>query len=373
MAKMEVIVDKLNRRRSPVLDLRDKSNIVDVIVKGTTFERVNEIENNLGKWYCDSDGFYYWGGGLKDITNAFENFLYTAGMEINGPNTVWLNALKISEVWKITRGDLANVAVLDTGINLENQELRANLFSQDLSVSCHNFLDETNDVTDQFGHGSHCSSLIASQNQNIAIALAPQSKLLIGKISAFGEMRGYEMLTKGILWACSINSVDIISISFGLNDEHPTFKAFADAVKFAVSKNKIIVAAIGDKEFSPSPVYPALFEDCISVGACDASFNEWEGNAKSEKTLLYAPGVDLTSYVVVNDFFPTDPFSMSGSSQATAVVAGTIALMISHLKKKEKKYNTQLIKKILVENSTLLSSDITKRAIDPFKIFQTIK
>jgi subtilisin len=283
-----------------------------------------------------------------------------------------MNALGIGQVWSITKGNLANIAVLDTGINLDNEEIRSNLFSSDPAKCCRNFLDDTSDVSDQFGHGSHCASLISSRNKEIDIAIAPESKLFIGKISAFGEVRGYEMLTKGIKWASSIPEVDIISISFGLNEDHPSFKDFSDAVSAAASKNKIIVAAIGDKDVNPNPVYPALFSSCISVGACDASFVEWDGNVAYDRTFLYAPGSDITSYVVVNDFFPGDPSLLSGSSQATAVVAGVIALMISRFKKKNKTYNLALIKKLLAENSRPLVSGKSRIAIDPVKIFSKI-
>ncbi len=64
MAQLQVIVNKLNKRRSPVTDFADKSNIVEVVNKDSIFESDGEITNILGKWYKDRDGYYYWEKGL---------------------------------------------------------------------------------------------------------------------------------------------------------------------------------------------------------------------------------------------------------------------------------------------------------------------
>jgi hypothetical protein len=66
MAKLRVIVDKLNKRKGPVSDFSVK-NIIGVVNKGFTFESTNELTNSLGKWYTDNDGYCYWAGGLETI------------------------------------------------------------------------------------------------------------------------------------------------------------------------------------------------------------------------------------------------------------------------------------------------------------------
>lgn len=69
MIQLKVIVNKLNKRKEPTIDFADKSNIAGVVFLGFTFESENMIENNLGKWYVDRDGYYYWSGGVNEISS----------------------------------------------------------------------------------------------------------------------------------------------------------------------------------------------------------------------------------------------------------------------------------------------------------------
>ena len=64
MPHMIVTVNKLNRRSSPVANVADKSNIIDIVNKGFTFESTEQINNAAGSWYKDNLNLYYWAGGL---------------------------------------------------------------------------------------------------------------------------------------------------------------------------------------------------------------------------------------------------------------------------------------------------------------------
>jgi subtilisin family serine protease len=385
MASFKVAASVLNLRLGPVEDLKDKSNIVGKLVNDAPFESVSEKTNSLGQWFQDVNGHWAWGGGLKanlSISVAKKAPLaVTSTIPPSEKNANWFNKLGIPDIWKLTKGRGVNIAVLDTGINLNNQELTNNLFqfssaflTNDIRV-CKNLFDNTANVQDLFGHGTHCAALISASNTSIITAVAPDSKFFIGKISAFGEMRGYSMMTKGILWASEIEEVDIISISFGQNDEDDSFNEFVAAVNTAVSKNKIIVAAIGDKEVDPNPMFPALFESCISVGATDHLGKYWSGNVECNKTSIYAPGEEIFSHVVKNDFFidgDTTPFPLTGSSQATAITAGIVALIVSHLKMEGKMHSSEIIKNIIRSNSDITTGEKQMRFINPLKIFPNI-
>ncbi|MGB5026598.1 MAG: hypothetical protein WBO44_14680 [Saprospiraceae bacterium] len=68
MAQLTVIVNKLNRRRTPISDFSEKGNVAGTVLKGFQFISTNEISNELGNWYQDRDGYYFWGGGLAIIS-----------------------------------------------------------------------------------------------------------------------------------------------------------------------------------------------------------------------------------------------------------------------------------------------------------------
>lgn len=64
MPHMIVTVNKLNRRSSPIANVADKSNVIDTVRRGFSFDSVEQITNAAGTWYKDADNNYYWAGGL---------------------------------------------------------------------------------------------------------------------------------------------------------------------------------------------------------------------------------------------------------------------------------------------------------------------
>ena len=70
MARMIVTVNRLNRRSGVVSNMADKSNIIDVVTKGFSFDSTGKIHNTAGDWYEDSSRRYYWGGGLLMTEDA---------------------------------------------------------------------------------------------------------------------------------------------------------------------------------------------------------------------------------------------------------------------------------------------------------------
>ena len=76
MSTMVVTVHSLNRRSSPVIV---GDNIIDAVNSGYSFDSTDEVTNTTGTWYKDSNGYYYWGGGLtqrttQSTTNAINSF-----------------------------------------------------------------------------------------------------------------------------------------------------------------------------------------------------------------------------------------------------------------------------------------------------------
>jgi hypothetical protein len=68
MAQLKVIVNKLNKRRTPISDFSEKGNVSGVVFKGFQFVSIREDSNSLGTWYQDREGYYYWGGGLAILS-----------------------------------------------------------------------------------------------------------------------------------------------------------------------------------------------------------------------------------------------------------------------------------------------------------------
>jgi GH25 family lysozyme M1 (1,4-beta-N-acetylmuramidase) len=85
MTQLKVIVNKLNRRKGPVADMSNKSNIVGTVPEGYVFESDFQITNMLGTWYADRDGYYYWGNGLLVLNQETPTNFRINNLPINLP------------------------------------------------------------------------------------------------------------------------------------------------------------------------------------------------------------------------------------------------------------------------------------------------
>src|SRR5262245_35684179 len=95
MARMIVTVNKLNRRSGPVSNLADKSNIIDVVTKGFSFDSTGKIHNAAGDWYEDSSQRYYWGGALLMTEDAAVQVQPTLTVA-SGISTIQIKAATVS-------------------------------------------------------------------------------------------------------------------------------------------------------------------------------------------------------------------------------------------------------------------------------------
>jgi subtilisin family serine protease len=106
------------------------------------------------------------------------------------------------------------VAVLDTGIDLDHPDFRGRFIEGADAVS----FVEGEDVRDLNGHGTHCAGVIAgpvSPACGTRYGVAPQVKLLVGKVLRGTEGEGYDSdILDGIDWAAD-QGAQIVSMSLG--------------------------------------------------------------------------------------------------------------------------------------------------------------
>lgn len=164
------------------------------------------------------------------------------------------------------------VAVIDTGIDNNNPDLKDNIYSYQ-----HNFLadDETlkeiytdpADASDDFGHGTHCAGAIAAVNNTIGgVGVAYGAKIMALKALNYKGSGGSEIICAAIK-AATEKGADIISMSLGGYGIDPLEQK---AVKDAIDAGQIVVAAAGNEgenEQGSLYQYPASFDNVLSVGA----------------------------------------------------------------------------------------------------------
>lgn len=250
--------------------------------------------------------------GLENTRQPIIGTMGTLDADIDGPSA-----------WDTTTGNSAvTVAILDTGIDQDHEDLSGKIISQV------NFSDSST-VDDVFGHGTHVAGIVAANtNNNLGVAGGcPSCTLMNVKVLNDQGSGAYTWIAKGIVHAAD-SGAKVINLSLGGTSSSRTLE---QAVNYAWNKGSVVVAAAGNSGRN-SRTYPAYYKNVIAVAATDnrdrkASFSNY-GSAWVD---VAAPGVNILSTL------PNHPHQLgsssygylSGTSMATPMTAATVGLIWS--------------------------------------------
>jgi subtilisin len=217
-------------------------------------------------------------------------------------------------------GTGVKIAVLDTGIDYNHQDLRNNYKG---GVS---FVGYTTDPWDddclteaKTCHGTHVSGIIAAEKNNIGVVgVAPNASIYAVKVlSPIGG--DVSWIISGLQWAVD-NNMDIATMSLG----GPDTISLRLAVDNAYNSGLLLVASAGNT--GGYVEYPAAYESVIAVSSTDANDQLASDSSRGPKIELAAPGVDI--YSTKND---GGYGYLSGTSMAAPHVTGVAALIFGNL------------------------------------------
>ncbi|MEV6675615.1 type VII secretion-associated serine protease mycosin [Streptomyces erythrochromogenes] len=236
-----------------------------------------------------------------------------------------LDAMKADEIWKISTGKGVTVAVIDTGVNqipeLEGQVLPGKAFPVgDAEMGRDN---------DYFGHGTGIAAMIAATGKHPtgdgAYGLAPGVKIFPIRIPDMLEAASTPSMVEAIRHAAD-SDAKVINISMGLAGKAEDDQERAAAVKYAISKGKLIFAAVGNYGNSTNEVqYPAGTPGVVGVGAVDSKGEPTAESQHGPQVDLAAPGVD----VVTACKGKTGVCKTHGTSDSSALASASAALLWS--------------------------------------------
>ncbi|MEV6972452.1 type VII secretion-associated serine protease mycosin [Kitasatospora sp. NPDC093806] len=229
-----------------------------------------------------------------------------------------------TRIWPLSQGDGVVVAVIDGGVDGNHQDLAGQVLpGADFSGG------KSDGRVDADGHGTGMASLIAGVghgNKAGISGLAPKAKILPVKIRSGGEsgdlLSPQSDIASAIRFAVD-HGASVVNMSVG-GPGRLDAEARA-AVKYAVSKDVVLVASTGNSGDSGQPVdYPAAYPGVVAVGAVDEQGRIWEKSSFGPETTVTAPGVKVGRATAKS----TAGYAIgNGTSDATAYVSATAALI----------------------------------------------
>ena len=175
---------------------------------------------------------------------------------------------------------------------------------------------------------------------------------------------GYE----SIIYA-AVRGVKVLNCSWG---QPKRFSQIDQSIiDYAVSRNVAIVAAAGNKNGSLAPFYPASYRGVMSVGNVDLTDKIASSSSLGSYLDIMAPG--MNSYVTTNNQGGYKMESMGGTSFASPVIAGVLALVRSkypNLNPLEAiEFTRQMVDDIGAQNTALRR--LLRGRINGFKVVNT--
>lgn len=250
-----------------------------------------------------------------------------------------LSQVRAPQAWDITTGADTVIAVIDTGVALNHDDLVGRFWvnSREVpdnhvdddnngyidDVNGYNFYQNNNDISDQNGHGTAIAGIIAAQaNNGKGIAgINWNAKLMV--LKALNSLGGgeYGNVASAIRYAAN-NGARVINMSFGTYVDSLDLE---QAVDYAINKGVTISAAAGNNSKNQL-LYPAAYANVIAVGAVDSSGYRTSFSNYGTNLDVMAPGMNIPSAnYVSHDAY----ISNSGTSFAAAHVTGLVSLMLA--------------------------------------------
>lgn len=289
---------------------RQQQKILENLSRNPVFEYAEA--DDLGH-ASSNDAFFGNQWGLDNTGQTIKDQAGVTDADIDAP-----------EAWATTTGQGVRVAVLDSGVDQDHEDISSKLVAQQ------NFTG-SGTIDDKYGHGTHVAGIIAAATDNsVGVAgVCPGCTIMNGKVLNDNGGGYVSWVSNGITWAAD-NQAKVINMSLGFDRPSKTLER---AVNYAWNKGVVIVASAGNDN-NTSKEYPGAYANVIAVAATDNRDQKASFSTYGTWVDIAAPGANIYST------FPNHPFVIqniygrsmnydfaNGTSMAAPMVAGAAALV----------------------------------------------
>ena len=270
---------------------------------------------------------------LPWVRYAELNYLARAAGYPNDPyiGDQWnMRRVSAPEAWNLTFGSYSLVvAVIDSGVDRNHPEFAGRL------APGYDYVNLDFDPSDDFGHGTHVTGIIAAAADNgLGVAgLAAKVRILPLKALDSQGVGTYSNIGLAIRRAAD-NSAQVINLSLG--GIYPSAD-LSDAINYAASRNALVIAAAGNcakggdecvGSINPD-YYPAAYPLVVAVAATDHYDNWAEYSGFKSYISLAAPGGIFGDQIMST--VPGGYGLRYGTSMATPLVSAAAALVMTYM------------------------------------------
>ncbi|HOZ15835.1 MAG TPA: S8/S53 family peptidase [Tenuifilaceae bacterium] len=345
--------ENIRKGESVVIAEGKELNFMDVYV--SNIETLVALKNNAKVRYIEPSGYRYFDfepmvksdSGCDTDPETINSGDYT----VVAPNcqVSWTYYKhNIPSAWSYSTGSGVTVGLIDTGVSSE-QSLLGSSFNQGYSSgrtitkygvyvnSIWPWSTTTDGSVDKCGHGTLMAATLAAPRNNLGypVGVAYNCNLVAYRATGDVVLDGYHEqrgVSRALTELANMASVKVISMSIG---HIFSVGSISDAVKYAYSKGKMIVAAGGTSTTFTNfagVIFPAnMTETVAATGITDGSgYTECDVCHKGSKidfTVIMQRASDANRRSVCLGFFNNTRNYVGGSSVATSTTAGIAALI----------------------------------------------
>ncbi|WP_437048000.1 type VII secretion-associated serine protease mycosin [Streptomyces sp. enrichment culture] len=241
------------------------------------------------------------------------------GGDVIKPTPWSLQRILLDQLWGQATGKGVTVAVIDTGVDDSNVQLRSAMASGGKSYVGGSANEDLE------GHGTRVAGIIAARpiKGTGFVGLAPDAKILSLRYTGGEEKQGNSRTMSQAIRDAVAKGAKIINISSDTANKEDNTE-LRNAVAAAVNAGALIVAAAGNDgaDGNSAKTYPASYPGVLAVAASDRNDERAFFSQAGDFVDVAAPGVGMVSTVPKGGQCTAD-----GTSFAAPYVAGVAALL----------------------------------------------